>query len=398
MTNIHDLVARLHSLDVKIWDDEGYLGLDAPDGVLSDALMEELRAHKEELLTFLQQGIDAVAHRGLARREPGVEVPVSPSQRGLWSLSQLDGGSVAYNVPFVTELHGTLDDEALERAIVALVDRHSSLRTTFQAGEEGPLQRIAESSRVVLERVDLRATDAEAVEPTVEERLAGWVHTPFDLEAGPLLRAGLIQRTERSHVLALVVHHIVCDGFSLAILARELEALYGAFREGRPSPLPDLPLEFADYSVWHAKRLEEGADRHLAYWEKTLEGMPSMRLPGDRPRPSGASFRGAHLVHRIDRGLTDSLRALSQSADASLYATLFAAFQVLVARLTGQEDFAVASGSLGPQPSVPGGDRRSLLQHRDDPLGVRRQPDLRGPGVTGPSGDVDLRRARGCAL
>ncbi len=349
MTTLQDLITRLHDLEIRIWDDDGYLGFSAPEGALDDELMAALREHKQALLSFLREGDGAARHQQLTRQPHDGVVAISPAQRGLWALSQLDGGNVAYNVPLVTTLTGALDVPALARAIEEVVRRHEALRTSFRLSERGPVQVIdaAVTVPLVVDSLDA-ARDPESRDAELTRRLDEEIHRSFDLECGPLLRARLLRLAPDEHVLCVVVHHIVCDGWSLSVLVRELNALYAAYVAGRPSPLPPLPLQYADYSRWHAQRLEgDAAARHLDYWRETLAELPSLELPPDRPRPRASSFRGALHTHRLDPTLTRSLRAASEASGVNLHATLFAAFQLLLARLSGQTDFAVASGTLG---------------------------------------------------
>ncbi|MCA9715211.1 MAG: amino acid adenylation domain-containing protein [Myxococcales bacterium] len=347
MTTIHELLTRLASLEISIWDDDGYLGYSAPEGAMTDEIIAALRQHKEALLTFLRQGRDAEQHQQLRPRPHDGVVPISPAQRGLWSVSQIEGGSVAYNVPFVSELSGPLDARALGRALTEIIRRHESLHTTFRLAADGPVQVIHPPAPLELVAVELDALDSGARDEALARRLDDELHRAFDLERGPLLRAALLRLAPARHVLAIVVHHIVCDGWSLSILVRELNALYAAYTRGRASPLPPPPLQYADYSRWHAQRLtEHTAARHLEHWREALAELPLLRLPADRPTAPEESFRGELLVRRVDRGLTRALRAASEAVGVNLHATLFAAFQALLARLSGQLDFAVASGTV----------------------------------------------------
>ena len=349
MMTLHELLTRLEALDISIWDDDGYLGFSAPEGAMDDALMDALREHKQALLRSLREGEGAARHQQLTRQPHEGVVPISPGQRGIWALGQLEGGNVAYNVPFVTALRGPLDVPALTRALEEVVRRHEALRTTFRMSARGPVQVIDPAATLTLAVDSLDAEpSAEARGAALSQRLDDELHRAFDLEAGPLIRARLLRLAPDDHVLCIVVHHIICDGWSLSVLVRELNALYAAFVAGRPSPLPPLPLQYADYSRWHALRIEgDTAKHHIAYWREALAELPLLQLPTDRPRPRTSTFRGGLHTHAIDPALTRSLRGASEAIDVNLHATLFAAFQLLLARLSGQTDFAVASGTLG---------------------------------------------------
>jgi amino acid adenylation domain-containing protein len=344
--NIFGLLSRLEALQIKLWDDEGYLGFDAPEDVLTPALLAEIREHKEEILTLLRQGRAAEVHQELRARPHSGKLPVSPAQRRLWFLSQLEGANVAYNMPFITELRGPLDVGALSRGINEIVRRHESLRTTFRLEAEGPVQVIHPPAPLEVPLIDLSGVGDAAREAELERQLDREAHWAFDMERGPLLRARIFCVSQGHHVLSLVIHHILGDGWSMGIFVRELTALYGAFVAGLPSPLPELPLQYADFSRWQEARFSgtEG-ERLLSYWRQKLAGLQPLRLPTDRPRPSVESFRGDHHVFYVDRALTGALQALCREEGVTLYITLLTAFDVLLARYSGQDDIAVSSGT-----------------------------------------------------
>lgn len=274
------------------------------------------------------------------------ELPLSLSQRRLWFLSQLSGADVAYNMPIVVELRGRLSHAALGAALDGLVARHESLRTSFRLGHTGPLQMIHPPAPIEVARVELRGAASEAPRDEVVRRVETLLHRPFDLACAPLLRAHLLEIGADLHLLVLVIHHIVADGWSLGILERELSALYAAALRGEPDPLPPLPIQYADFSRWQAERARgETAAEDLAFWRRTLADLPPLELPTDRPRPPVESFRGEHHVFTIDRALTDALRALAKAEGVTLFVALLAAFDVLLSRYADQEDIAVASGN-----------------------------------------------------
>jgi hypothetical protein len=211
MKTLKDLLVRLDNLNIKVWDDDGYLGYSAPEGVVTPALLGELREHKDEIVTLLRQGHDAALHQQLGARPHSGTLPISPSQRRLWFLSQLEGANVAYNMPFVTELKGSLDINALSRSIDEIVRRHESLRTTFSLLAEGPMQVIHPPAPLAVVIEDLSGIEGAAREAELERRIDAEAHWAFDLERGPLLRARLFRASSARHVLSLVMHHIVSD-------------------------------------------------------------------------------------------------------------------------------------------------------------------------------------------
>jgi amino acid adenylation domain-containing protein len=279
----------------------------------------------------------------LARAERDGALPLSFAQQRLWFLDQLEPGNPLYNVPVALRLEGALDADALGAALREVVRRHESLRTTFESDGARPAQVVSTTTEFAVGSIDLSALspaerDAELSRLTTEE--AG---RPFDLARGPLLRASLLRLDEAEHVLLLTMHHIVSDGWSLEVLARELAALYEAYRRGHESPLAELPIQYADYSVWQRDWLQGDAlEEQLTYWRRQLAGAPpALDLPTDRPHPARRSYEGASLAVELPSALTEELRAFSRRAGVTPFMTLLAAWQALLARYTGQTDIAV---------------------------------------------------------
>ena len=285
----------------------------------------------------------------IPRRPQQGPVPLSFVQRGLWFLDQLVAGSPLYTIPAALQLSGPLNTTALHQSLNALVQRHEVLRTTFVAVDGHPMQVIAPVLTVPLPIVDLSALpnaerEAEALRLANEE-----VQRPFDLTQGPLMRVLLLQLGAEEYVLLLPIHHIISDGWSLGVLYQELATLYTAFASGTPSPLPDLPIQYADFALWQQEQLQgEARADQLAYWKQQLAGAPTvLDLPADRPHPAVPTYRGsAHLV-TLPPGLTEVLKALSRREAVTLHMTLVAAFQTLLYRYTGQDDMVIGSVAAG---------------------------------------------------
>ncbi|HYO14676.1 MAG TPA: amino acid adenylation domain-containing protein [Thermoanaerobaculia bacterium] len=280
----------------------------------------------------------------VSRQEP---LPLSFAQQRLWFLDQLEPGSPVYNIPAAVELTGRLDVAVLAAALGEVVRRHEALRTTFQVVVGEPVQGVAEDAGFALPLVDLQALpgcEREARRLAVAE-----ARRPFDLGCGPLLRATVLRTGAERHVLLVTMHHIVSDGWSMGVLVRELGVLYGALVAGRPSPLPELALQYVDFAAWQRQALSGarmGLD--LAWWRGQLAGMaPAVDLPTDHPRPATRSVRGA--VHRfaIDREGLSGLMALSRRHGATLFMTLLAGFAALLQRITGQDNLAVGTPVAG---------------------------------------------------
>jgi amino acid adenylation domain-containing protein len=292
--------------------------------------------------------------RGLARApEPapaaaGAEAPLTFDQERLWFLDRVGQGGRAYNVYHGVRLEGELDAAALERALGEVVRRHGALRTTVREADGAPVQAVAPFAGFALPADDLSGLDPVEREAELRRRVAEVADPPFDLAAGPLFRARLVRLGARDHALLLCMHHLVSDGWSLGIISRELWALYGAFREGRPSPLPDLPPQYADWAVWQRARPPHDEERQLAYWRARLAGAPELlELPADHPRPPMPSFRGGRVPVEAGPEVAEGLRALARAEGATLYMAVLAAFTVLLGRYGAGDDVVVGTPIAG---------------------------------------------------
>ncbi|QRK06023.1 amino acid adenylation domain-containing protein [Archangium violaceum] len=285
----------------------------------------------------------------LQAKGAGDSQPLSFAQQRLWFLEQLQPGSSAYNIPYALRLEGRLERKALERALEEVVRRHEVLRVSFESRAGEPVLRLNEPPRLSLDPVDLSALDAGRRDEEVERRASEEAGRPFELSEGPLLRATLLRLAEREHVLLLTVHHIVFDGWSTGILFRELAALYGAFSRGEPSPLPELPLQYADYARWQREWLKgEVLEAQLGYWKQRLAGSPPvLNLPLDKPRPARRSSRAGHVPVALSREVSEALESLAQQEGCSLFMVLLGGFQALLARWSGQEDIVVGTPVAG---------------------------------------------------
>jgi amino acid adenylation domain-containing protein len=296
--------------------------------------------------------------RGLesaARSEATAIVPVERSgplalsfaQQRLWFLEQLGNLGSTYHIPMLLRLRGTLDRGALVRSLDRIVARHEALRTAFPAVDGEPVQHIvpAEESVFRLVEHDLRAS-ADA-EDELRRLVQDEASAPFDLEHGPLVRGRLVRRAADDHVLLMTMHHIVSDAWSMGVLFRELGELYAAFVRGGADPLPPLPVQYADYAVWHRRWVEGPVLASQAeYWRETLAGAPELlELPTDHPRPAKQDFAGASLRIDLDEALTAALKTLGQRHGTTLYMTLLAGWAVVLARLSGQDDVVVGTPS-----------------------------------------------------
>ncbi|HYO54459.1 type I polyketide synthase, partial [Archangium sp.] len=281
--------------------------------------------------------------------DPSQPAMLSFVQQRLWFMEQLHPGGSAYNIPMMMHLRGRLDVAALERSLRELIRRHEVLRTTFASPEGRVVQVISPEVSLELEVEDLEGVATPEREAEAQRRALEEAQRPFDLSRGPLLRAKVLRLGREEHVLVLVMHHIVTDGWSVDVLLRELGELYAAFEAGEEPALPELALQYADYAVWQRQWLQgEVLEAQLAYWKKTLAGVPqALELPTDRPRPQVQTSSGAVVKVQLPLALSQEVRALSQREGATLFMTLLAAFQVLLARYSGQTDIVVGSPIAG---------------------------------------------------
>jgi amino acid adenylation domain-containing protein len=275
--------------------------------------------------------------------------PLSFAQQRLWFFQQMYPESAAYNIPCATRLHGQLHAGHLQDALNEVIRRHESLRTSIDLLDGQPSQLISPAQEVSLPLVDLSELpdaeqDAEARRLAYEE-----IGRAFDLRCGPLLRGKLLRHSAEEHVLLLVLHHIICDGWSLSVLFNELTSLYAAYRAGQPSPLQELPVQYADYAVWQRERLAgEALEEQLAYWREQLSGAPSVfELPTDRPRPQVQTLNGASFSFGFPNNLQTKLRQLCQREGVTLFMLLLGTFQVLLWRYSGQTDVLVGTPIAG---------------------------------------------------
>ena len=309
-------------------------------------------ADRRRLLALLldEEGLIAdSSDQSIPRRASDEPSPLSYAQQRFWFLNQLEPKNPAYNLPLVLRLEGTLAVPSLEFSLSEIVRRHEALRTTFFENQGHPIQVIASPQPISLSVTDLEYLPSVDREIEAQRLLDEEAILPFDLEKGPLFRMKLIKLSESEHLLIFIFHHIVSDGWSLGVLLRELSALYNASVSNQPSPLPALPIQYADYCRWQREQLSAMLFQdQLAYWREQLQDCPPiLELPTDQPRPAIRSFRSERLSGTLSPDLVKSLKALSQQEDTTLFMTLLAAFQVLMSRLSGKEDIPVGTPIAG---------------------------------------------------
>ncbi|MEO1373456.1 MAG: amino acid adenylation domain-containing protein [Cyanobacteria bacterium J06635_10] len=354
MKPIEEFLSYLDDLDIKLWIDEVNgspardfkLRCNAPKGKLTPNIRAELGKRKDEIIAFL-------LHTSLASTstvEPirpisrNGTIPLSLNQQRLWFLQQIEGESTTYNEFFAASIKGLLQISHLEHSLQEIIQRHEILRTTFPNQDGYPIQAIAPKVAITLPLVDLQALP-KVEQSSLIQQLSKEVQRTFDLVKGPLLRVTLVQLEKESYVLLLCMHHIVYDGWSMGIFIQELSSLYKANCAGVPSPLPELPIQYADFAVWQRQWLSgEVLKTQLNYWLSQLHGAPSLlQLPTDRPRPSVQTYHGRTESFALNRDLTQKLQTLSQESGTTLFMTLLAAFATLLYRYSGESDILIGS-------------------------------------------------------
>jgi hypothetical protein len=312
-----------------------------------ESLATEFSTDDLDLLTYLlaEEGVELTRTIPLRRRTDLEKLPLSYAQQRLWFLEQMEPGSAIYNVPQALRVTGELAVEVLEASLREVIRRHEVLRTRFALREGEAEQVIEEQVKFKLTVEDLSRWEREAAERAIQERARAEAQQGFDLSTGPMLRAKLLRLSASEHVLLLTMHHIVSDGWSLGVLVKEIGTLYQAYARGESSPLPELPVQYADYAVWQREYLQgEVLEQQLSYWRKQLAGAaPLLELPTDRPRPQYQTFNGSVLCFDLPIELSERLMELTRREGTTLFMTLFAAFVMVLQRNTGQEDIVVGT-------------------------------------------------------
>jgi amino acid adenylation domain-containing protein/non-ribosomal peptide synthase protein (TIGR01720 family) len=310
-----------------------------------------LSPEKRQLLekVLRRQGVDLSRSLILPQERNPNGDPLSFAQQRLWFLDRLAPGGSSYNVSQAIRLQGAIDPVALGRTFVEIVRRHEMLRTHFGIYQGEPVQIVVPPALNVLVQIDLRGLPPAQRETEMLRLAAGESRRPFDLANGPLFRALAMQLAPEEQVVFLGMHHIVSDGWSSEVLVREIVTIYTAFAAARPSPLPELPIQYADFAVWQRNWLQgEILERQLAYWREQLRGVSVLDLLTDRPRPAVQTFAGASTnVEVADGELVREIQGLARRSGATLFMATLAACQALLGRYSGQSDIALGTPISG---------------------------------------------------
>jgi amino acid adenylation domain-containing protein len=281
----------------------------------------------------------------IPKRQIYQNIPLSFSQQRLWFIDQLYHGSSFYNIPIAFHIQGKLNITALQQSLNEILKRHEIWRTNLILVNGEPIQKITPNLTWNIPIINLEHLSGQDWEAEVKQLVAKEAIKPFNLAKELLVRAILLKLNEEEHVLLVTMHHIITDGWSCGVFLRELSTLYPAFSTNQPSPLPPLPIQYADFSIWQRDRIQgEFLATKLNYWKQQLNGeLPVLQLPTDRPRPTVTSFNGAKQYFTLSTALTDALRQLSLQEDATLFMSLLAAFNILLYHYTDQEDILIGS-------------------------------------------------------
>jgi amino acid adenylation domain-containing protein len=303
-----------------------------------------------ELAKFIEQQLQGTTEKTAAitrapRHEPLV---LSYTQRRLWFIDQLEPDGTSYNLPAAVQIEGPLEVAALEKSLNEIVRRHEVLRTRFVVVDGEPRQVIDEHLTLKLTVVDFESMTEKEHREQVERFIEEDAQKAFNLASGPLVRVSLLRLSGERYILVVVMHHIVADDWSHGVLSRELTVLYRSFSAGQPSPLAELPIQYADFSVWQQRWLNGGAlAQQLDYWKTQLSGLQALDLPTDHPRPTVRKGRGGRINFTVSAELAKQLKKIGRSENVTLYMTLLAAYQTTLFHYSGQTDIAVGTSVAG---------------------------------------------------
>lgn len=367
MSALNELLSRLGELDIKLWVDDGKLRCSAPEGVMTSALQAEIGSRKLELLGFLDRtnaGQDSDT-TDLVRQTRVGDVPLSPGQQRLWTLSEMRTASSVYNISTAFRIRGKLNVPVLERAFDLIQQRHEILRTRFPLSENGtPRQEIPEQLPMLMPVTnifrDVRRLPEKRQQAEVQRYLSQDVWQPFDVKSDSLWRARLFKvkgkptswwrsrlqwYKQDEYVLSITMHHMIFDGGSKHILLGELSTAYNAILKGEHPVLPDLPVQYADFSLWQKQWLHGGeAARQLRYWgEAFSENVAELRVPCDHARTPGMQSAGGAFFFSFPQSLASAVETYAKHERTSTYVVLLSAFFCLMNRYNQQEKFVVCS-------------------------------------------------------
>ncbi|MGK7919366.1 MAG: condensation domain-containing protein, partial [Trichodesmium sp.] len=347
MKTLEKFLSELANRDVKLWLEDGRLRCKAPEGVLTSDIRTQLTEYKQEIINFLErsnQEKNIKQHPIKPIERNGNYQPLSFAQQRLWWQEKLGILSHAYNVPLTLHLKGQLQPVALQHSLNQLIVRHETLRTTFKEINDTPVQVIQSPFELELPEIELSGLTPSQQKNQLQQLLQQENQQQFNLEQEPPIRGKLFKLAEKEHILLVMLHHIATDGWSVGIFAQELAAFYQGIVTGKPSQLPELPVQYVDFAVWQRQWLQGTTiQRQIDYWKEKLKELPQLQLPTDYSRPARETFRGGEKTFSLSAALTAKLDRLSQQHGFTMFITLLAGFKVLLYRYSGQQGITVGS-------------------------------------------------------
>jgi hypothetical protein len=330
VSNQEELLARLHDIGLRLWVEDGRLRYSAPSGMVTAETLSDLRMHKPELIELLS----------------GKPVPATPGQHALWFLTQVSGlpASAAYTMPHLLRLRGPVDIEALSRSLRSVLDRHQILRSTVRELDGTPMLVVGRPV-VSLRRSDLSRLPRETRQRALRDELEAESQRPFVLETGPLVRGRLIRLGRTDWMFSLIVHHIVFDEWSSAILFRELDQFYSAYTVRSAEPPADKPPQFLEYVHWQQAYLQSRElERTLSYWRAQLEGYHwTLELPTGSPRSGPQSYAGSSYCRPLPDDVYDKLNNIARDRGTTVFVVMFTLFALLLSLRSGQADVCIGT-------------------------------------------------------
>ena len=346
MQMIEEFLFELGNQDIQLWLEREQLHYSAPEGKLTPTLLAQLRERKEEVISFLHTAKQSVYSQQSQIKpiERNNSLPLSFAQEMMWFWHQLLPDNPLYNLLVSLQIEGLLNVTVLEQSLNEIIRRHENLRTCFPSVDGKPMQVISTVANINLSTVELPSSPEQTTQ--LKQLASTEAEKPFDLAQSPPLRLTLVRLSRETHILMLTMHHIIYDAWSIGILASELCTLYEAYSQGNPSPLSELPLQYADYAHWQRQRLTgEVLEKYLSYWREKLAGVsPVSPLPTDRLRPQVQSFHGGLEKFQLNQNLIQKLTQLSQESGTTLFMTMLSAFFVLLYHYSGESDLIVGTG------------------------------------------------------
>lgn len=352
MRSLEELLAYLQQRDIQLWVEGEKLRYNAPKGALTLEIRNELKERKTDLLSFLHRVKTSDSPQFEAiRPAPRTEnmFPLSFNQEQLWLEDQLEGNKAIYNLPVGWRMFGPLNIPLLEQSFTEIVRRHEALRTIFPTVQGSPVQKILPPWKIQFPLVDLQHIPQEQRDDEARRLAFEAIERPFDLAEGPLFRGVLFRLEPEAYIFVLSIHHIISDVWSVGILVQELSALYSAYWNSKPSPLPELPIQYVDFASWQRQRLSgKELETQLHFWNQQLAGIPPvLELPFDRRRARERNFAHGVEFFWIDSELLTQLKTLSRQHGVTFFITILAAFAVFLKRYSRQDDIVIGSPLAG---------------------------------------------------